>query len=392
MINPFEEVINKRLTLHPETGEVFKNKTVIITGGVGFVGSHLKQKLYELGAKRIITIDIAFGADYRAYVSSPSILQIFRTEKPDYCFHLAAERLPNKAEENPYQAIRTNIEGTRRVIHACDLVNAKLIFSSTGKASRLATKDVYASTKKIAEWLVNQSGLNQKAIVRFTHIIENSPVTADIRQKVQDWITNNNPVVLHAPDRYVTAQNVSEAVTLLLNAAAISNRASAVAKLEWPISVDEILIYISSLRCTEPQIRYSGVPAGYEEYVFAGQLNPIFPLVNPLERIVYNNDAVYFDLLPIDKALLDIEITPENLNQVVYDCALSSLKRVNPFRLLDVLEQGVKDPNYKPDFVSKLLQEAIAHNTYYEIKHKNPLVPFLRLAFLSTNREKKLRV
>lgn len=367
MQNPFQHVLKKTLKLRPETQECFVDKVIVITGGEGFIGSHLKQKLYGLGAQRVVTIDLKFGADYRTCVSNPSLRQIFKHEKPHYCFHLAAERLPNKAEEYPHKTIQTNIYGTKQVIRACKEQGTKLIFASTGKASRLATKDVYAGTKKIAEWLVNQSGLNEKAIVRFTHVAENSPVTAEIKAKIRACTERGEVVTLHAPNRYLTAQNVGEAVALLLNAAAVSNRVSAISKLEWPVSVDEVLKYQweKQVGCRPlPPIQYMGVPSGYEGCIFQGQVNPKYPLVNPLEKITYEDDSVYFDLLPINLSLLEQEITPENLNQVVYDCAYSSLIKINPICLIEILEIGINAFNYKPDFVSRLIIKALKNNVY----------------------------
>jgi FlaA1/EpsC-like NDP-sugar epimerase len=62
------------------------------------------------------------------------------------------------------------------VIQLCETYGVQqCIFSSTGKASRYFTNDVYAGSKKLAEWLFAQAaqqGRVKYGMVRFTHIIE----------------------------------------------------------------------------------------------------------------------------------------------------------------------------------------------------------------------------
>jgi dTDP-4-dehydrorhamnose reductase len=358
--DPFKNVLEKKLTPLTSLWASFVNKIVIITGGEGFIGTALTSRLYNLGVKKVITIDLKNSATYQGCVSVLPLSKIFLKEKPDFCFHLAAERLPNKAEENPYNAIKANIEGTKNIIAACKLTDCKLIFSSTGKASRIITQDIYAGTKKVAEWLV--SNYANSSIVRFTHVAENSPVTADIKNKIQNHLMTGANIILHAPNRYITAQNLSEAVILLLNAAVSKYKCSAVATLEWPVCVDDILKYWwQQKNQTKPVcVYYSGIPKGYEEYVFAGQINIKTPLVGTLEKPLQNiNGIITFDLVPIDTTLLLQDITPKTLNTIIYEIALSGLKNLNPTLLYKVFEEGVKAPDYQYDTVAKVLINAL---------------------------------
>ena len=101
----------------------WKKKKVFVTGGTGFIGTHLCKKLIELGAdlwvvrhERIpsfpcnsIYVDLREYDDYLAHW--------FQSIRPEVVFHLAAQPivLPQIAEEA--DTIKTNINGTYNILH-----------------------------------------------------------------------------------------------------------------------------------------------------------------------------------------------------------------------------------------------------------------------------------
>src|SRR3989338_6269275 len=78
-------------------------KNVLVTGGAGFIGSHLVNKLIEKGHKVIVIDNLSSG----------------RKENPNVVFHLAAQPLVDEAYKNPFLAIETNVMGTVNVLEAC---------------------------------------------------------------------------------------------------------------------------------------------------------------------------------------------------------------------------------------------------------------------------------
>jgi len=107
-----------------------KNKNILVTGGAGFIGGHLVEKLIDLQAK-VSVIDIA--VDHKSYFAQNelqkkcklSLIDIrdkkkvenyFSKNKIDYIFHLAAEPIVEKAFENPYSTLDTNIMGTVNIL------------------------------------------------------------------------------------------------------------------------------------------------------------------------------------------------------------------------------------------------------------------------------------
>ena len=105
-----------------------KNKKILVTGGAGFIGSHLVNKLIEKGHKVIVIDNLSSGRKenlnpkvkfYKIDVRDKNIYKIFEKENPNVVFHLAAQPLVDEAYKNPFLAIETNVMGTVNVLEAC---------------------------------------------------------------------------------------------------------------------------------------------------------------------------------------------------------------------------------------------------------------------------------
>jgi N,N'-diacetylbacillosaminyl-diphospho-undecaprenol alpha-1,3-N-acetylgalactosaminyltransferase len=416
-VNPFAEVCDRNIALYkPQIASILKDKVVLITGGAGFVGSNLIAHLGQFGVKRIVSIDMEDGTynegnisivhyqtDIRDY---PALQEIFALEQPNVVFHLAAQRLPGLAETQVYQTISSNIFGTENIINLCEQYNIEAcIFSSTGKASRYYTPDVYAGSKKIAEWLFSDRLETKKSlygIVRFTHVVENSPISAELDRRVAEGL-----VSLHAPDRFTYAQNVTEAVYLLLNALTMLEHGTAklfaVNDLGWPINTLNIALHKIVAAGGNIPIYFKGVPKGYEQHMFMGHLDlsgkkGIVPMLNVLEidpsYLSPARDTVVSTIHPFSSQLLSKCLDQikranlssdsdfkEVLNNTVKEVATSIFCLANPSKLLDILGWGIDpqylaksdvDANYYHDFAELLLEGL--HNRLPSI-HRHKLSP-----------------
>lgn len=149
----------------------WKGKKVFLTGGSGFIGSHLLRALCDLGAHVYATQHITpideprctplFGFD----ISDPMCFDTLWSEvfKPDIVFHLAAYPIVTKAEGNPDEAFATNVAGTYNVLRA--FPNTTMIVASTDKVygrapvpytedtPLLGTHQAYEATKVAADVL-----------------------------------------------------------------------------------------------------------------------------------------------------------------------------------------------------------------------------------------------
>lgn len=111
-----------------ENMERLNNKKILITGGAGFIGHNLANELAKQGNKIIVVDDLSSGKKEsldkkikfcKIDVRSKKIAEIFKKEKPQIIFHLAARPLVQDAYNNPYEVIEVNVMGTVNVLEAC---------------------------------------------------------------------------------------------------------------------------------------------------------------------------------------------------------------------------------------------------------------------------------
>jgi UDP-glucose 4-epimerase len=117
----------------------------IVTGGAGFIGSHIVDRLIEIGHE-VIVIDNESSQSHEQFYRNENALyyqhdiaeyDLIRPlfDDVDYVFHLAAESRIQPATENPLLCVRTNVTGTATVLQCAREANTKrVIYSSTSSA------------------------------------------------------------------------------------------------------------------------------------------------------------------------------------------------------------------------------------------------------------------
>ena len=128
-----------------------KDLKILVTGGAGFIGSHLVNRLVYEGYKVFVIDNLSTGRKeninskvkfYKTNIQSPKICQIFSKEKPNIIFHLAAQIDVRKSVKDPIADAKINILGTLNLIQNFIHINlgsnlqksTRFIFSSTGGA------------------------------------------------------------------------------------------------------------------------------------------------------------------------------------------------------------------------------------------------------------------
>jgi len=118
----------------------------LITGGCGFIGSHLLDALIEAGHEVSVIDDLSTGSidNVKQHLNSvvaeiviDSVLNVPVVEslvqRCDYIFHLAAAVGVKNVMENPLESIETNIEGTRIILNAASKFRKPVLFTSTSE-------------------------------------------------------------------------------------------------------------------------------------------------------------------------------------------------------------------------------------------------------------------
>ena len=144
---------------------MFKDKTILITGGTGSLGQALTKRLLKMNPQTIrifsrneskqIEMENEIRDDrLRFFIGDVRDYErlIKAVEDVDFVFHAAALKHVPKIEYNPFEAIKTNILGSENIINACLINNVeKAVCISTDKA--VSPLNIYGATKLLMEKL-----------------------------------------------------------------------------------------------------------------------------------------------------------------------------------------------------------------------------------------------
>ena len=86
-------------------------RSALVTGGAGFIGSHLVDRLLDEGYRVIIVDDLSSGklknvnqraTFHHVSITQPTLLDVFNREKPDLVFHMAAQSSVSRSTRDPH--------------------------------------------------------------------------------------------------------------------------------------------------------------------------------------------------------------------------------------------------------------------------------------------------
>lgn len=218
-------------------GDFINNKTVLVTGGGGSIGSELVRQIVSYGPEKLVIFDIYENNAYDIQMeierhfpyANISVLigsvrdrdrmeAVFKKYRPNIVYHAAAHKHVPLMEKSPNEAVKNNCLGTLNAVEMADKYGVEnFILISTDKAVR--PTNVMGATKRICEMLVQaytrKSQCTRYVAVRFGNVLgsNGSVIPLFVKQ-----IKEGGPVTVTHKDITRFFMTIPEAVSLVLQA------------------------------------------------------------------------------------------------------------------------------------------------------------------------------
>ncbi len=303
--------------------EGLRDKTILVTGAAGSIGSEIVRQLSRFRIEKLILIDNAetpmfhlenelkehFGfapvttvlADVTDQVK---MARIFRKYKPEIVFHAAAYKHVPLMEANPDEAIRVNVGGTMVLTKISVKYRIqKFVMISSDKA--INPTNVMGASKRMCELIVRSNSLwpdneTQFVITRFGNVLDSSGSVVPIFRK---QIEEGGPVTVTHPDITRYFMTIPEACQLVLEAGFIGNGGEIfVFDMGEPLKIDVLarqMIKLSGLIPDQDiKIEYTGLRPGeklYEELL--SEEEKLLPTDNPKIHVAQQSPLDHIQLI-----------------------------------------------------------------------------------------------
>jgi len=341
-----------------EMSGYIEERTVLVTGGGGSIGSELCRQIASFNPKHLIIVD---NYENNAYAIQQELIrkyegklnlstiiasireykrmdEIFNEYKPDVVFHAAAHKHVPLMENSPSEAIKNNIFGTLNVARLADTYKVKrMVLISTDKA--VNPTNIMGATKRAAEMIIQTINKNSKTefvAVRFGNVLGSNGSVIPLFKK---QIAEGGPVTITHPDIIRYFMTIPEAVQLVLQAGAMAKGGEIfILDMGEPVKIVDLANNLIRLSGFEPgvdiKIEYSGLRAGeklYEELlmseegltktanskIFIGKpvefdSKKVMHNLEMLKKIVDNEEVELID--SVMRAFVTTYIRPEDVN------------------------------------------------------------------------------
>lgn len=293
-----------------------QDKTVLVTGGGGSIGSELCRQIARHNPKCLIIVDIyennAYDIQQELKQSQPELDlvvlvasvrntlrmdEIFRKYRPDIVYHAAAHKHVPLMEDSPNEAIKNNVLGTLKVATAADRYGVgKFVMISTDKA--VNPTNIMGASKRICEMVIqnmNRKSQTEYVAVRFGNVLGSNGSVVPLFKK---QIEQGGPVTVTHPDIIRYFMTIPEAVSLVLQAGAYAKGGEIfVLDMGEPVKILDLaknMIKLSGYRVDEDiKIEFTGLRPGekmYEELLMREE-----GLKETANRMIYIGKPIEYD-------------------------------------------------------------------------------------------------
>ncbi len=330
-----------------EIMDYINDKTVLVTGGGGSIGSELCRQIAKNNPGKLIILDIYEeniskiqlelkknnpGLDLCAMIASVrderKIDNIFKQYRPDIVYHAAAYKNVPLMEDAPNEAVKNNVFGTLNVTEACYRYEVeKMVLISTDKA--VNPTNIMGATKRICEMIIqayaNKSARTEFVAVRFGNVLGSSGSVVNL---FKHQIAEGGPVTVTDPNVIRYFMTISEAVSLVLQAG-------------YYAKGGEIFIFdmgepVKIVDMAEKMIRLSGYEPGRD-------ISVVFTGLRPGEKL-------YEELLMKEEGLQE---TPNHLIHIGKPIEMDYQQFFK--QLAQLKEQSCKESDQIKELVSKMV-------------------------------------
>ncbi len=290
------------------------NKTVLVTGCGGSIGSELCRQIAAHAPKRLIIVDIYENSAYEieqelkrkhpemdlvvliaSVRNTERMDSIFAKYRPEIVYHAAAHKHVPLMEDSPNEAIKNNVFGTYKTALAANKYGTKkFVLISTDKA--VNPTNIMGTSKRICEMILqafNRSSDTEFVAVRFGNVLgSNGSVIPLFRKQIEA----GGPVTVTHPDIIRYFMTIEEAVSLVLQAGAYAKGGEIfVLDMGQPVKILDLaknLIRLSGYKLGEDiEIKITGLRPGeklYEEMLMGEEglqdtANSLIHIGKPIE-------------------------------------------------------------------------------------------------------------
>ncbi|PIC68037.1 hypothetical protein CSV78_04395 [Sporosarcina sp. P16a] len=285
-----------------------QDKTILITGAGGSIGSEICRQVAEFKPKKLILLGHGENSIYtidmelRQKLSNEieivpviadvqdrnRIFDVVSEQKPDVIYHAAAHKHVPLMEDNPMEAVKNNIFGTKNVAEAAELFGVSyFVFVSTDKA--VNPPNIMGATKRFAEMIIQNLAKNSHtkfAAVRFGNVLgSRGSVVPLFRRQIAD----GGPITVTDPEMTRYFMTIPEASRLVIQAGVLAQGGEVfVLDMGEPVKIVDLarnLIKLSGYEEDDIGICYSGIRPGeklYEELMNESerQTDTVFPKIH----------------------------------------------------------------------------------------------------------------
>ena len=296
-----------------------EDKVIFVTGGGGSIGSELINQIAKYNPKKIINIEINENAsylmelelkrkypflDYKTEIASvrdPEKLDmLFNKYRPDILFHAAAHKHVPLMENNPEEAIKNNVFGTKNVAECCLKYKLEsVVLISTDKA--VNPTNVMGATKRVCEMIFQKysekSSDTKFMAVRFGNVLGSNGSVIPIFSKL---IEEGKNLTLTHKDIIRYFMTIPEAAQLVIEAATIGKGGEIlILDMGEPVKIHDLAKNMIKLSGSAVGIDIVGLRPGeklFEELLYD---------VNSSEKT--SNNKIYITNMENEKVQVDID-------------------------------------------------------------------------------------